>query len=109
MESVVVGVGARAHGERDTCHEAVAQPTKVKAIKAAKTSTIKVKHGKTKRLSVAPTPPGGTLTKMHTFKSSNSVVATVDKTGLITAKKKGETKLTVSLAGKKTTLLIRVT
>jgi len=81
---------------------------KLKTLKAAKTATVKLKKGKTKRLSVAPTPASATLTKMPTFKSSKPKVATVDKTGLITAKKKGKTKLTVTLAGKKTTLVVSV-
>ncbi|MCL2787050.1 MAG: Ig-like domain-containing protein [Micrococcales bacterium] len=87
----------------------VAKAVKVKAIKAAKTSTIKVKKGKSTRLSVQLTPAGSTLTKMPTFLSSKPKVASIDKTGLITAKAKGKTTITVRQAGKKTTLLINVT
>jgi len=87
----------------------VAKTVKVKSVKAANTSTIKVNKGRTKRLSAAPIPAGATLTKMPTYKSSKPKVAFVDKTGLITAKKKGKAKITVTLAEKKTTLLILVT
>ncbi|MCL2786950.1 MAG: Ig-like domain-containing protein, partial [Micrococcales bacterium] len=87
----------------------VAKAVKVTTVKAAKTSTLKVKKGKTKRLTLTPTPKGATLTKMPTYKSTKPTIATIDKTGLVTAKKKGKTKLTVTLAGKKTTLTINVT
>jgi len=96
----------------------VAEETKVKTVKvalksvgvrASKSEKIVVKKGKVARLSVLPNPQGATLTKMPTFKSSKPKVASVDKTGLVTAKKKGKTKIKVTLAGKKTTLLIQVT
>ncbi|MCL2787625.1 MAG: Ig-like domain-containing protein [Micrococcales bacterium] len=95
----------------------VAKETKVKTVKvalkgvgvrASKSEKIVVKKGKTARLSVLPNPQGATLTKMPTFKSSKPKVASVDKTGLVTANKKGKTKITIRLAGKKTTLLIHV-
>ena len=86
----------------------VSKAVETKAVKAAKTSMIKLKKGKTTRLTVAPSPPGATLKKMPTFKSTKPKIASVDKTGLVTAKKKGKTKLTVTLAGKKTTLTIHV-
>ncbi|MCL2787319.1 MAG: Ig-like domain-containing protein, partial [Micrococcales bacterium] len=84
----------------------VAKAVKVTTVKAAKTATIKVKKGKTKRLTLTPTPAGATLTKMPTYKSTKPTIATIDKTGLVTAKKKGKTKLTVTLAGKKTTVIV---
>ncbi|MCL2787924.1 MAG: Ig-like domain-containing protein [Micrococcales bacterium] len=95
----------------------VAKEAKVKTVKvalksvgvrASKSEKIVVKEGKVARLSVLPNPQGATLTKMPTFKSSKPKVASVDKTGLVTAKKKGKTKIKVTLAGKKTTLLIHV-
>ncbi|MCL2787631.1 MAG: Ig-like domain-containing protein [Micrococcales bacterium] len=96
----------------------VAKEAKVKTVKvalksvgvrASKSEKIVVKKGKVARLSVLPNPQGATLTKMPTFKSSKPKVASVDKTGLVTAKKKGKTKIKVTLAGQKTTLLIQVT
>ncbi|MCL2788126.1 MAG: Ig-like domain-containing protein [Micrococcales bacterium] len=86
----------------------VAQTVQTKAVKAAKTATVKLKKGKSTRLTVTPNPPGATLKKMPTFKSTKPKIASVDKTGLVTAKKKGKAKLTVTLAGKKTTLTIHV-
>ncbi|MCL2787921.1 MAG: Ig-like domain-containing protein [Micrococcales bacterium] len=95
----------------------VAKETKVKTVKvalkgvgvrASKSEKIVVKKGKVARLSVLPNPQGATLTKMPTFKSSKPKVASVDKTGLVSAKKKGKTKIKVTLAGKNTTLLIHV-
>ncbi|MCL2788633.1 MAG: Ig-like domain-containing protein, partial [Micrococcales bacterium] len=95
----------------------VAKAVKAKTIKAAlksagvrasKTDKIVVKQGKSPRLSVLPNPLGATVKKMPTYRSSKPKIATVDKTGLITAKKKGKTNITVTLAGKKTSLLIHV-
>jgi len=85
----------------------VSKAVKAKAIKVAK--TIRVKKGKATRLSVQPSPPGATLKKMPTYRSSKSGIAAVDKTGLVTGKKKGRTKITVRLAGKVSSVIVRVT
>jgi len=86
----------------------VSKAVKTQAVTAVKTGKIKLKAGKTKLLVVQPKPAGSTLTKMPTFRSTKSTIASVDKTGLVTAKKKGKTKITVTLAGKKTAVLIHV-
>ena len=87
----------------------VAKAVKVTSIKVANTATIKVKKGKTKRLMVALTPTRATLTTMPTYKSKQPKIASVDKTGLVTAHEKGKATITVTLADKKTTLTVRVT
>ncbi|MCL2787177.1 MAG: Ig-like domain-containing protein [Micrococcales bacterium] len=89
--------------------KAVQATLKGAGVKGSKTGTTKMKVGKTARLSVQPSPAGATLKKMPTFKSSKPKVASVDRSGLITAKKKGKAKITIRLAGKKTAIVIHVT
>ena len=43
-----------------------------------------------------------------TFKSSNKKVATVDKKGVVTGKKKGNTKITIKAKNKKLTIKVKV-
>ncbi|MCL2788082.1 MAG: Ig-like domain-containing protein [Micrococcales bacterium] len=77
-------------------------------IKPSKSGKITVKTGTSTRLTVQPTPSRATLKKMPTYLSSKPKVASVDKTGLVTAKKKGQAKITVTLAGKKTTVRLNI-
>jgi len=77
-------------------------------VRAPSPDKVIVKKGKSARLSVAPGPAKATLRKMPTFGSSKPKVATVDKTGLVSTKKKGKAKITILLAGKKTAILIHV-
>ncbi|MCL2787175.1 MAG: Ig-like domain-containing protein [Micrococcales bacterium] len=76
--------------------------------KPNKTTKITIKLNKTVRLSVQPVLEKATINKMPTFTSSKRTVASIDQTGLITAKKKGTTTVKVRLAGKKTTVTVRV-
>ncbi|MCL2787624.1 MAG: Ig-like domain-containing protein [Micrococcales bacterium] len=89
--------------------KAVQATLKGAGVKGSKNGKTKMKVGKTARLSVQPSPAGATLKKMPTFKSSKPKVASVDRTGLVTANKKGKTKITVRLAGRKTTIVVHVT
>ncbi|MCL2788677.1 MAG: Ig-like domain-containing protein [Micrococcales bacterium] len=86
----------------------VAKAVKVKGLKVAKAPKKGLKVGATVRLTVAPTPARGTLKAMPTFTSSKRSVATVDATGLITARAKGSTVIKVKLAGKSKKVVVKV-
>ncbi len=81
-----------------TCTVTVKKPS----IKLAKSSaTLKV--GATTTIKVTSTPAG-----KATFKSSNSKVATVNGNGVVTAKKKGNAKITVKCNGVSKTFKVKV-
>ncbi|MDR1292445.1 MAG: Ig-like domain-containing protein, partial [Clostridiales Family XIII bacterium] len=63
--------------------------------------------GKARLLSVKTTPYQATNLNV-TFSSSNRNIVSVDKAGKITAKKKGQAKITVRVNGKKSAKMITV-
>ncbi len=67
-------------------------------------SSLTVKKGKKASLKYQLYP---VKTKL-TFKSSNKKVATVDKKGVVTGKKKGNTKITIKAKNKKLTIKVKV-
>ncbi len=76
------------------CKVTVTEPIKVKSIKFDKKS-YSVKKGKTITLKPSILPKDAT-NKEVTYKSSNKKIATIDKNGKVTAKKKGTVKITVT-------------
>ena len=67
----------------------------------------KMKKGKTKTLKVVLKPKKATNVKVK-FKSGNPKIVSVDKAGLLKAKKKGKAKITVVVGKKKKSFIIRV-
>ncbi len=81
-----------ANGKKATCTVTVV--IKLKSFKYAK-SSYSVKKGKTITPKLTFSPKDAT-NKEVTYKSSNTKVATVDKNGKVTAKKKGKVKITAT-------------
>lgn len=90
------------NGKKATCKVTVKNPT----VKLAKTSgTVKV--GKTVQIKIKSTFPENDTVK--SYKSSNKKVATVDKNGKVTGKKKGTATITVTMkSGAKATFKVTV-
>ena len=83
------------------------QKTKVSTTKVTVPSKkVSLKKGKSTTLKPIVTPL--TSADKLTYKSSNTKVATVSKTGKITAKKKGTAKITVTSGKKKVTVTVTV-
>ena len=90
------------NGKKATCKVTVKNAT----VKLAKTSgTVKV--GKTLQIKIKSTFPKDD--KVKSYKSSNKKVATVDKNGKVTGKKKGTANITVTMkSGAKATFKVTV-
>lgn len=81
------------YGAKATCKVTVQKSAVVtKSLSIAK-SKMTVKKGKTATISVARNPVNAT--DKITFKSSNAKIASVDQTGVVTAKKRGSCQVTV--------------
>lgn len=79
----------------------------VESLKISNT-TLKLEKGKTSTLTVEITPDNAT-NKTITWTSSNSKVASVSKTGKVTALSKGTATITATVDGKKVTCKVTVT
>lgn len=98
----VRGAGNSA-GHTDINHSYLEKPTKV----TIKQKKITLKRKKTYRIKATVTP--ATIYDKLTYKSSRKSVATVSKSGVVTAKKKGSAVITVkTVNGKQTKLTVKV-
>ena len=79
------------------------------AIEQGETATIKLSESKTLQLTTTLTSPNGSPNPKVTWSTSNRKVATVSKEGLVTAKKPGTVKITVTTSNKlKKTITVRI-
>jgi len=83
-------ITAKAGSKKAKCTITVGTP--VKSIKA---SNMKLTVGQSKKLTATVKPAKATIKKLQ-FKSKNTAVATVNKSGLVTAKKAGSAKITIT-------------
>ena len=90
-----------------TCKVTVKNPVKVKSVSLNKTKKT-LKKGKTFKLKATITPKDATV-KTVTWKSSNKKVATVSKSGKVTAKKAGKATITVTTDDGKKTAKCKIT
>ena len=73
-------------------------------------ATLSLSGSKTLQLTATAQCPSGTPSTTYKWTSSNKKIATVSKTGLVTAKKAGKVKITVTTANKKkATITVTVT
>ena len=85
----------------------VIDPNAPKSVKLQQTGLITLKAGNDLQLTPVPFPDNSITT--YTWRSSNKKVAVVDKNGVVTAKRKGTAKITVTTANeKKATVKIKV-
>ncbi len=84
----------------------VKKAVKNKVLKVAK-KTLKVKAGETAQITLKKTTKN--TTDKVTYKTNAKKVATVDKYGLVTAKKKGTAKITVKCGKKSVKVTVKVT
>ncbi len=84
----------------------VAKKKKAKKVKLTG-APKKLEAGRTARLAATVTPAGATGA-VFGYKSSNPSVASIDASGLITAKKEGKTTITVTAAGKRKRFTLKV-
>ena len=88
------------NGKKATCKVTVIDPTIPTKVKLNKSGTVKLKKGKTLQLKATVSP--STAQTTLTWKSGNKKVATVTQDGLVEAKKKGTTTITVVTGNGKT-------
>ena len=91
-------ITATCSGQKFTCKVTVSAQVKAAGITLSRKTVTVPNHG-TEALKYTITPDADTVTEPYTLKwtSSNTKVATVNKAGIITAKKAGSTKVTVQL------------
>ena len=90
-----------ADGKTATCEVNVKKAPKSLTLNK-KSVTLKLKKNKTFQIKVKKFKPSNAASYKLTYKSSKKKVATVSKTGLVTAKKAGTTKITVKTYNGKT-------
>jgi len=88
------------NGKKATCKVTVIDPAVPTKVKLNKSGTVKLKKGKTLQLKATVSP--STAETTLTWKSSKEKIATVTQDGLVTAKKKGTTTITVVTGNGKT-------
>ena len=88
------------NGKKATCKVTVIDPSVPTKVKLNKSGTVKLKKGKRLRLKATVMP--STAVTTLSWKSSKTTVATVSEVGLVTAKKKGTTTITVTTGNGKT-------
>ncbi len=86
---------------RSSYNDSVSRAIQVTVVQKAAPTALKVTapslyltKGETTTLSVTPTP--STASQLYTFKSSNSSIASVSSSGVVTAKKTGTVRITVA-------------
>jgi alpha-amylase len=82
--------------------------TKVKATKVAISAKSKTLAAGKSQVLAAKVKPSAATGVVPVWSSSTPAVATVDATGKVTAKQKGSTKITVTVAGAKATITLKV-
>ena len=88
------------NGKKATCKVTVIDPTVPTKVKLNKSGTVKLKKGKKLQLKATVTP--STAETTLSWKSSKKKVASVTQDGLVSAKKKGMTTITVTTGNGKT-------
>ena len=88
------------NGKKATCKVTVVDPSVPTKVKLNKSGTVKLKKGKTLQLKATVSP--STAETTLTWKSSKKKIATVTQDGLVTAKKRGTTIITVTTGNGKT-------
>ena len=95
MEAIAVKIlpkGSKAPAKLGSRTESYIEGVKAKSAELDKTSAT-VKVGESVQLKATVTPSNVTMTK-HSWKSSNTAIATVDANGKVTGKKKGTATIT---------------